>query len=86
MFTNDSTTNGRPAKPTPGFPLYPHRSGRWAKKICGKTRFFGPCRDPQGALARYLAEKDDLETAGLGAAVRTRTNEGNRGTPPSESS
>jgi len=62
MLTNDSTTNGRPAKPTPDFPLYPHRSGRWAKKICGKTRFFGPWRDPEGALARYLAEKDDLES------------------------
>ncbi len=64
MSTTDSTTNGRPAKPNPGFPLYAHRSGCWAKKIRGKTYFFGPWRDPDGALGRYLAERDDLE-AGL---------------------
>ena len=46
MLTSDSTTNGRPAKPNPDFPLYAHKSGRWAKKICGKTHFFGPWREP----------------------------------------
>ena len=61
MFTTDSTTKGRPAKPNPDFPLYAHKSGRWAKKISGKTRFFGPWRDPDGALRRYLTEKEDLE-------------------------
>jgi len=60
MFTRDSTTNGRPAKPAPDFPLYAHKSGRWAQKTCGKTHFFGPWRDPDGALRRYLAEKDAL--------------------------
>jgi integrase len=60
-MTKDSTTTSRPAKPYPEFPLYAHNSGRWAKKIRGKTRFFGPWRDSHGALSRYLAEKDDLE-------------------------
>jgi integrase len=61
MSTTDSTTKPRPAKPDPNFPLYAHKSGRWAKKICGKTHFFGPWRDPDGALRRYLAERSDLE-------------------------
>ena len=56
MFTTDSTTKQRPAKPAPEFPLYAHKSGRWAKKINGKTHFFGPSHDPDG-LSRYLAEK-----------------------------
>lgn len=31
----------KPPKPFPGFPLYLHRSGRYAKKIRGVTKFFG---------------------------------------------
>ena len=61
MSATDSTTKNRPAKPAPDFPLYAHSSGRWAKKIRGKTFFFGPWRDADGSLDRYLAEKTDLE-------------------------
>ena len=61
MSTANSTTTSRPSKPYDEFPLYAHSSGRWAKKIRGKTHFFGPWRDPHGALRRYLIEKDDLE-------------------------
>ena len=50
----------KPAKPHPDFPLYAHATKRWAKKIRGRTLFFGPWDDPDGALAKYNAEKDAL--------------------------
>ena len=60
-MTQDSTTSKCPDKPYPNFPLYAHKSGRWAKKICGKTHYFGPWSDPHAALRNYLTDKDDLE-------------------------
>jgi hypothetical protein len=50
----------KPTKPHRGFPLYAHATGRWAKRIRGRIHYFGPWADPQGALQKYLDQKDDL--------------------------
>ncbi len=53
----------KPAKPRPDFPLFPHATGRWAKKVKGKFVYFGKVADdPNGetALNKWLDEKDDL--------------------------
>ena len=47
----------------PEFPLFPHKSGRWAKKVRGVRHHFGKVEDdPKGeaALRKWLDEKDDL--------------------------
>ena len=56
-----SSNSTPPGKPYPGFPLYAHQSGQWAKKIKGRTHFFGVWADPHAALTNYLRDKDDLE-------------------------
>jgi integrase len=53
-------------KPHAAFPLTPHPSGRWCKKIKGRLHYFGKAvaddagASAQAALERWLAEKDDL--------------------------
>jgi integrase len=52
----------KPAKPSPDYPLYPHGSGQWAKKIRGTTYYFGLWSDPKGALRNYEAKRAELES------------------------
>jgi integrase len=51
------------SKPNPNFPLTPHPTGRWCKKVKGKLHYFGRIEgDTKGetALRLWLDQKDDL--------------------------
>ena len=55
-------TTNKYRKPHPDFPLFPHPNGYWAKKVRGKTEYFGRIDDdPKGELAlKEWVENKDL--------------------------
>lgn len=70
----------KPDKPHPDFPLFPHATRRWAKKVNGKFHYFGPWDKPDEALSEWLRVKDDLlagrkpRPAGGGFTIRDLVN------------
>ena len=52
-----SDTKSQPKKPYRYFPLTPHPTGCWCKKIRGKIWYFGSWDDPEGALEKHLDQK-----------------------------
>jgi integrase len=49
----------KPEKPYAEYPLTPHASGKWCKKVRGKIHYFGTWDNPDGAMQEWLAAKDD---------------------------
>lgn len=54
---HDSIIRNR-RKPKSEFPLYLHRTGQWAKKVRGRTHYFGTDRD--AAIDLWLRQRDEL--------------------------
>ncbi|MGB0600364.1 MAG: hypothetical protein ACPGLY_27115 [Rubripirellula sp.] len=63
---SESSRQVKPGKPSDSYPLYAHRSGKWAKKIAGKTYYFGSSDAPDLALKQYL---DFVGDQGSGSPV-----------------
>jgi len=60
-----------PGKPYPSFPLTPHASGQFCKKIRGKVHYFGSVADPDAALKRYHQHCDALHSGKATRVERT---------------
>jgi site-specific recombinase XerD len=58
-------------KPYPSFPLTPHSSGQFCKKIRGKIFYFGSVADPDAALERYHRHSQGLHSGQLAAVDRS---------------
>jgi integrase len=54
------TKSGKPSKPRKDFPLFPHDSGQWAKKVRGKLFYFGKWENPKAAEDKWNRDREAL--------------------------
>ena len=54
----------KPSKPYKDYPLFAHSSGKWCKKIEGKSHYFGRWEDPDSALSDYRKFLSENEVVG----------------------
>jgi len=64
------SSDGKPSKPDASFPLFAHASGQWAKKDQGQALLFRHVADPDAALRKYFAERDDLTAAAVARRLK----------------
>jgi integrase len=69
--SSKSKLAAKPRKPYEGFPLTPHPSGRWCKKIRGKLHYFGKIDNPDAALERFNREWTYLKDGRTAPAIDT---------------
>jgi site-specific recombinase XerD len=61
----------RALKPYKSFPLTPHKSGQFCKKIKGKIYYFGKIDDPEAALRRYHEHANGLHAGKISQIDRS---------------
>lgn len=52
----------KPDKPRANYPLFPHASGQWAKKVQNETHYFGVWADPVAAELEWLRQEPYLRS------------------------
>jgi hypothetical protein len=58
--SNVASPRRKPRKPRKDYPLYAHANGQWAKRVRGKTYFFGTWSDPRAAEKKWDRDKNAL--------------------------